>query len=44
MEIGLSLSLTSNKGVGAPSGYVILRDLDGSPLNDLDGQLLYEAA
>ena len=39
----MSIIINPYKGVGVPSGYVILRDLDGSPLKDLDGQLLYEA-
>ena len=48
MEIGLSLSLTSNKGVGAagpypaPSGFRwdFVTDADGVLLTDADGQPL----
>ena len=32
------------KGGGVPAGFVRLFDIDGSPLNDIDGQTLYEAA
>lgn len=31
-------------GGGVPPGFVALLDIDGSPLTDLDGQPLYEAA
>lgn len=44
MEIGLSLSLTSNKGVGvrAPAGFTLLTDTDGAYLRDTDGAYLME--
>lgn len=44
MEIGLSLSLTSNKGVGAqaPAGFILLVDTDGAYLTDADGAYLME--
>lgn len=35
---------TLSKGGGVPAGFVALRDIDGSPLTDLGGRILYEAA